>query len=543
MNNKLLGIFVCTLLLATFVSSVIGTDITENENKLTRSINIKNIHSPMPLEGKQIPLNVEMKPIPTNIPVASSEDPELHPTIAIDQGDNLFGAYALKSSILSQNVIYTFSQNQGQTWTESSYDFEGVLDYPSIDYWGSGTTFVGTFRADPGECNGAAQYRLIVGNPADPETWDLTVWDWTSYVEYDRESPQIAGDDNGGNAPTWWYGVIAETTSIDYEQEGYIGEHVPVLNFANYNDETSGWAWWWYEFDNSANACIDIDKSNGLVYAAWDRYNESQPENGRDILFTIGDTHDWMAENWEDSIDWYYLGGSEDTTYPSVGAEGGHVYIACQSDEAGTQDIICFYSSDSGETWDTSIIANDIEKDEMHPSIVAYGEGASCTFVVDGDLYVSHTEDGGVSWSMPIKVNDQTGSVSMDHRAAEITTFGHTFWTDTRDGNEDIYYKSVGSPSTPIITIGEILGGFGVSATVENIGTGDAENIEWSIDLEGLVFIGSHKDGTISIPAGDSATIKTGLIFGFGGVDITVNAAGITKTASGTVLGPFVIGM
>ncbi|OYT59382.1 hypothetical protein B6U81_06215 [Thermoplasmatales archaeon ex4484_30] len=172
----------------------------------------------------------------------------------------------------------------------------------------------------------------------------------------------------------------------------------------------------------------------------------------------------------------------------------------------------------------------------MYPSIVAYGEGATCTFVMDGDLYVTHTDDGGVTWSEPEKVNDETGTVSMENS-------GHTFWTDTRNGNADIYYDNVGLPPTPILSIESISGGFGVKATVANIGTADAENVDWTMTFSGPVFIGKEKSGTVTVPAGGTVTISSGLILGIGPATVTVDVGGATKTASGFVLGPLVLGM
>ena len=53
--------------------------------------------------------------------------------------------------------------------------------------------------------------------------------------------------------------------------------------------------------------------------------------------------------------------------------------------------------------------------------------------------------------------------------------------------------------------------------------------------------MGAHKEGSASIQPGSSITIKTGFILGFGSVDITVSADDKTATASGFVLGPFVL--
>jgi hypothetical protein len=122
-----------------------------------------------------------------------------------------------------------------------------------------------------------------------------------------------------------------------------------------------------------------------------------------------------------------------------------------------------------------------------------------------------------------------------------VTTWGNIVWTDTRNGNADIYYDNVGLPPAPVLSIQEISGGFGVKATIANIGTADADNVEWSMMFDGPVFIGKEKTGTVTIPAGGETTINSGFIFGIGKATVSVNVGGSISTASGFVFGPLVL--
>ncbi len=72
-----------------------------------------------------------------------------------------------------------------------------------------------------------------------------------------------------------------------------------------------------------------------------------------------------------------------------------------------------------------------------------------------------------------------------------------------------------------ILDFEEIKGGLGVTTTLTNTGGDDAENVEWSIVFNGPVFIGKEKSGTVTIPAGGEATIKSGFIFGIGSATVT----------------------
>ncbi len=102
----------------------------------------------------------------------------------------------------------------------------------------------------------------------------------------------------------------------------------------------------------------------------------------------------------------------------------------------------------------------------------------------------------------------------------------------------------------PVLEIGAITGGFGVKASIKNIGEGVATNIDWTIALDGkLIFLGKSSTGTHPSlgPTGEEG-IKASFILGFGKTNIVVSAtcdegASAETTASGFVLGPFVLGV
>jgi hypothetical protein len=88
-----------------------------------------------------------------------------------------------------------------------------------------------------------------------------------------------------------------------------------------------------------------------------------------------------------------------------------------------------------------------------------------------------------------------------------------------------------------------ISGGFGISAQLENSGSENVTNLKWSITVEGnMVFLGGYKEGNIPvIKPGETYEIKSGLMLGVGPAEITVNVAGVKKTISCFLLGPFVM--
>ena len=112
-----------------------------------------------------------------------------------------------------------------------------------------------------------------------------------------------------------------------------------------------------------------------------------------------------------------------------------------------------------------------------------------------------------------------------------------------------VFGMDVTASTEPELEI-EMSGGFGVSAVITTVGAGDATDVDWSITLDGgLIILGKETTGTVaSIPAGESATVKSSFILGLGNVNITtaavcVEGASAEKAATAKVFLFFVLGM
>ena len=77
----------------------------------------------------------------------------------------------------------------------------------------------------------------------------------------------------------------------------------------------------------------------------------------------------------------------------------------------------------------------------------------------------------------------------------------------------------------PKLELGLIRGGlFKVSAPIKNIGIADAPSVEWSITLDGGVFIGKETTGTETISSGGEITVTSKIILGWGATKVFVTA-------------------
>ena len=372
----------------------------------------------------------------TDIQVTDSEDDEYTPAIAVEEGGDLFLSYTSKESILVSSIIWTFSTDDGETWNPGVFfDIDGTESHPAVDYLGNEKKFTGTILGPPGESDGALQYLFRCDNLTDTETYELTYWDWAaSYPYRDRRIPDVGGyllDE-----VSWFYGIMACAGTRDVRVD------MPMFNYMNYEDEGQGWSSYWDQYQGCENVAVEVDQTNGYFYAVFDYLNETV--GNWDLLVLRGDCHNDGTGHpiWFDSL---LIGGEENTKYPAVGVREDQVIILAQSDAAGTQDIVCYYSSDAGDNWDMSVVANDAGNDEVYPAIISNGLSAICTFVMNGDLYVSSTYDGGATWEDPVKMNDESGTVVEEYRTASLC-LGFGTWSDERNDNADIFFDNAGTP-------------------------------------------------------------------------------------------------
>lgn len=118
-----------------------------------------------------------------------------------------------------------------------------------------------------------------------------------------------------------------------------------------------------------------------------------------------------------------------------------------------------------------------------------------------------------------------------------------------------VYYYSVDNAgniettkNTPFTIVSPIAitikGGFGITATIKNIGPATLTNIPWKIQLTGgVILIGKSKTGTIASLAPAATSKAKDMVFGFGKTAIAVTAGDGSGSATGTVILFFVIGV
>jgi len=152
-------------------------------------------------------------------------------------------------------------------------------------------------------------------------------------------------------------------------------------------------------------------------------------------------------------------------------------------------------------------------------------------------------DDSNSGWIGPFDSGEPgNASHSWDEAGIyEVTVKAKDEWDAESDFSELL---EINITNTPKINI-DISGGLGVQATIENLGDVDLDDLSWNISIDGgIILIVEGTSGTIdNIPVGESADIQTERLFGIGFLTITIFVDDVEKTATGFLLGPFVLGV
>jgi len=216
----------------------------------------------------------------------------LHPSLADDGSGNLARLYEGYDGVSPLSLIYiNGSDDDGANWTECCWVELSDPTYPSIEYWGSGTDFFGTFVPPSTFQNGGAFFVIYIPDQMDPETWNVG-WAGTAALGWhSMRMVDIAADDG---QQSWNWGFESAVISRSYISGDLYD--VPVI-YGWVNLSGSGYVSYYdNDFDSCRTTAADIDHTNGKSYAVYDRYNLS------DDQYKLLIRQDYFYD-WDDSTD------------------------------------------------------------------------------------------------------------------------------------------------------------------------------------------------------------------------------------------------
>jgi hypothetical protein len=185
---------------------------------------------------------------------------------------------------------------------------------------------------------------------------------------------------------------------------------------------------------NSFNPAVS--GSGQLIHVVW--------QESRD-----GNLEIYYKRSADEGINWgpdTRLSNNPDSSYdPVIAVSGLIVNVVWVDTRNGNTEIYNKHSTDGGLSWGADTrLTNNIDS-SWNPSVTASGLNVQLIWQDKRDgnweVYYKHSTDGGINWSPDLRLTNNSASSQYPF----ITTSGqavHVAWTDSRDGNQEIYYKS-----------------------------------------------------------------------------------------------------
>jgi hypothetical protein len=471
----------------------------------------------------------------TDTLIFASENTNQNPAIATDGlGDIL--VFTEDTDGLTTNLFGRWSTDSGTTWIDDSgvsgWQFPTKPTLPELDYFGSGRQAWGTMV--PGFDESGTAYYIglpditdpLVANPNNPDGWSAWTVDWSAsqLVMSNLDSADVACYSNASHIPSpEFFGVVALTADNAYpgwEQDNtlmfsyFVAGGSSQIIFFNMDTE------------DVFNVKTDIDQTNGKLYIVMDYENSATLNDGSEIMYTTITTNpNWWQSGWGGK----YFEGVLNT---DIIGDHNNCYIVGEVDNAGQRDIVCLHSSNGGSSFTQSSVTSELAS-ETNPTVTLAqteeGVVLVCSYVRDGDLYISTSSNGGATWAEQANpINDVAGTVVDQYNTASLDG-SYVVWTDSRNTPTEIYFDTTVAPlKNPVLDITSIKGGTKISATVSNTGDAAATNVEWTMKVTGGILKRINKTYTDTIPtlavAGQETIQSTGLILGLGPIVITISA-------------------
>jgi hypothetical protein len=427
------------------------------------------------------------------------------PSITIDQAGRVVVTWTNEVDVTTSNmgIAYSETPTDPMSWiswiisltstTQIRYADTAFIQGPEpTDYKG----LYGVFCAPDVSQVGAYKIEDVT---TDPSTWTYFSWNGAA------DTPDYACVSDG----TFYYEPYSVGTTTPYWGPvnmyiyHYVGSpyDIPACPlYMNYNirDETLGSVFFFdgqthlktapaqhpdmADLPNEFHLTWQYNNDTGAHQIVWKKI---KPSVEADIEFTPYQK---------------YVG---DGTNPAIAVYGNNTAVVYMNGTA----VKCAYSADDGTSWTTSTVT----ATGSYPDICAVGSKFYCAYIAGGNLFLVNSTDGGATWSAPIQVNHQDGTVVAEENAVDVHQ-GGIVWVDNRNGEKDVFYNSLtGSPPPqlkPEFTI-DIAGGKGITVTVTNTGKGNATNIAYSVNIAGGFWM-KTRDFT-----GTQAALAAGASFSF----------------------------
>jgi len=184
----------------------------------------------------------------------------------------------------------------------------------------------------------------------------------------------------------------------------------------------------------SYSPCISVSSSN--IHVVW----VDDRDGNEEIYYKKSNDG---GNTWNNDL--RLTNNPNTSTNPSIWSYGSNIHVVWQDDRDGNYEIYYKKSNDGGNTWSNDIRLTSNPSNSLYPSIYGFSSNIHIVWVDDRDgnyeIYYKKSNDGGNTWSNDLRLtNNPQESFYPSIFVSGLNV--HVTWTDSRDGNREIYYKN-----------------------------------------------------------------------------------------------------
>jgi len=234
-------------------------------------------------------------------------------------------------------------------------------------------------------------------------------------------------------------------------------------------------------------------------------------------------------------------GTTDDVFGASVSLYGDTALIGAPlDDDNGANSGSAYVFTRTGTTWtqQAKITASDGTTGDQFSSYAVSLDGDTALIGAFGDYNYQGSAyvftRTGTTWTQQQKLLASDG-ITNDYFGYSVAIDGDTALIGAYQDDDNGVDSGSVYVFTKVSLTFSITGGLGVNLKITNNGTINATSVPWQLHVQGgiLGLINKTVNGTISIPAGGTISVGKLMLFGFGPITITAKVADEEKTATG----------